>query len=92
MILLIFWMIDGIIQTMKKPEKELHASLVQITLLDFLASYNKNMPPSYPRASAALLRRFQEVHPSLFKNGDLWTLDQHRKKFFEWLPQNLGTS
>ncbi len=74
---------------MNKPEKEIHPSMIQITLSEFLVSYNKNMPATFPRASTALLLRFREVHPVLFKQGDLWSLDQHRKKFFEWLPRNV---
>ena len=74
--------------TLKKPEKETHPSLVPISLGEFLASYNKNMPDSFPRVTTAILLRFKELHPALFKNGELWTLDQHRKKVFEWLPRN----
>ena len=73
--------------TLKKPEKETHSSLIEITLAEFLASYNKNMPESFPRVTTALLLRFKELHPALFKKGDAWTLDQHRKKVFEWLPR-----
>ena len=80
----------GIIDDMKKlEEKEIHPSMVRISLAEFLASYNKNMPVTFPRASTALLQRFREVHPVLFKQDGLWSLDQHRKKFFEWLPRNI---
>jgi len=61
---------------------------VQITLADFLESYNKNMPASFPRASAKLLTKFKETHPTLFKKGDTWSLDQHRKKLMDWIPHN----
>ncbi len=74
--------------TLKKPEKETHSSLIEITLAEFLTSYNKNMPESFPRVTTVLLLRFKELHPALFKNSDSWTLDQHRKKVFEWLPRN----
>ena len=89
---LCFSTICGIIILMKKTEKEkeIHPSMIPITLADFMVSYNKNMPVTHPRASTALLVRFQQLYPSLFKNGNLWTLDQHRKKFFEWLPRNVS--
>ena len=77
---------------LKKVEKDLHTSLVQITLSEFMSSYNQNMPATFPRASTILLLKFKELHPALFKHGDLWTLDQHRKKVFEWLPSNSKTA
>jgi len=49
-----------------------------------------SMPKSFPRASAALLERFKEEHLALFKRGDLWSLDIHRKKLIDWLPRNGG--
>lgn len=76
---------------MKKYEKELLESQSQISLSDFLASYNKNMPEGFPRASVPLLKKFQAAHSMLFKNGNLWSLEQHRKKFMDWLPRNLDT-
>jgi len=73
---------------MRKYPKELDVSQLQITLPEFLASYNKNMPQGFPRASTALLKKFQAAHSALFKNGDLWSLEQHRKKLMDWLPRN----
>lgn len=73
---------------MKKHEKGPSLNEIQITLVDFLASYNQNMPASFPRASVALLKKFQETHSMLFKHGETWSLDQHRKKVMDWLPQN----
>ena len=61
---------------------------MQISLLDFLASYNKNMPASFPRASVALLEKFKESHIALFTHGETWSLDIHRKKVMDWLPRN----
>ena len=77
---------------MRKDKKEVDTSIIPISLSEFLALYNKNMPENYPRASAALLNKFKESNSGLFKNGDMWSLDQHRKKLFEWLPRNLKTS
>ena len=67
------------------PEIKVHEML--IPLADFLKSYNKNMPENYPRASAQLLKKFQETHVGLFKHGDLWSLGEHRKRFMDWLPR-----
>lgn len=61
---------------------------MQISLLDFLEFYNKNLPESFPQASVQLLKKFQESHASLFKNYDLWSLEQHRKRVMDWLPRN----
>jgi len=73
---------------MKRPREDQRISQLQIPLSEFLESYNKNMPASFPRASKELLEKFKEDHPVLFKNGDLWSLDQHRKKLIDWLPKN----
>lgn len=67
-------------------------SEMPISLSEFLGSYNKNMPESFPRATASLLKKFQAAHPLLFKRGDFWSLDLHRKKFMDWLPRNSELS
>lgn len=72
---------------MAKRTPEIKIYEMQISLADFLKSYNQNMPPSFPRASTALLNQFREEHASLFKHGDMWSLDLHRKKVIEWLPR-----
>ncbi len=75
---------------MAKYPPELKISEMQISQAQFLKSYNLNMPPSFPRASTSLLNRFKREHESLFKHGDSWSLDLHRKKLIEWLPRNLS--
>lgn len=71
---------------MKTIDKHLHE--VQITLAEFLQSFNDNMPASFPRVSEEQLLRFKKEHESFFKHGDLWSLDLHRKKIIDWLPRN----
>jgi hypothetical protein len=56
---------------------------------EFIESYNKNMPEGYPKVSFSIMEKFKEAHASLFKGKGAWSLDQHRKRMFEWLPQNL---
>ena len=73
---------------MKAYSKNLAVSQMQITLSDFLNSYNNNIPEGYPQATAALLEKYKETHSSLFKHGDNWSLDTHRKKIMDWLPLN----
>ena len=77
---------------MKRYGEELKICQIQMSLLDFLESYNKNMPRSFPLVSIQLLKEFKEVHSTLFKNSDLWSLEQHRKKVMDWLPQNISVS
>ena len=72
---------------MKRKEEQALCE-VRLTMEDFLTSYNKNMPATFPRASVVLLKKFQVEYPSLFKTGDSWSLDQHRKKLMDWLPRN----
>lgn len=71
---------------MKKYGAELKISELRTSLADFLKAYNKNIPSGFPRASTALLKEFKSTHPLFFKHGDLWSLDEHRKKIVDWLP------
>ena len=73
---------------MKNDRKEVNVSEMQISLPDFLESFNKNMPTSFPRATTQLLKKFKDMHLNLFTHGDLWSLDRHRKKIIDWLPRN----
>jgi hypothetical protein len=75
---------------MKDTREELKVSQQRISLSDFLETYNKNMPKSFPRASSALLEKFRDEHLTLFKTDNLWSLDIHRKKLIDWLPRNGG--
>ena len=54
-------------------------------LAEFMESYNKSAPASFPRASAEMLKEFQDAYPSLFKSGDAWSIDKHRKRFMDWV-------
>lgn len=71
---------------MKKYSEELKISELRISLADFLKSYNKSIPEGFPRATSVLLKKFKETHPLFFKHGNLWSLDEHRKKIIDWLP------
>lgn len=73
---------------MASYKKNMKEAPVLITVSEFLESYNKNMPAGWPQVTSALLGKFREEHESLFTHGDLWSLDQHRKKLMDWLPRN----
>lgn len=73
---------------MAKDKKNMKEGPVLISVSEFLESYNKNMPSGWPRATAVLLQKFRDAHEALFTHGDLWSLDQHRKKMMDWLPRN----
>jgi len=73
---------------MKKNKAELEISQMKLSLSEFLESYNQNIPDTFPRASIANLKKFRGAHPALFKNGDMWSIDQHRKKVIDWLSGN----
>ncbi|MEJ0053273.1 MAG: hypothetical protein WDN10_00900 [bacterium] len=77
---------------MRKYGEEAKISEMLVPLADFLKSYNRDMPESFPRATTALLRKFKESNASLFKHGDLWSLDLHRKKIIDWLPRESAVS
>lgn len=54
----------------------------------FLENYNRNIPAGYPQASTKMLKQFQVAHPILFKHGDEWSVDKHRKKLMDWLSSS----
>lgn len=76
---------------MKLPDVDKIRSEKSLSFSDFLKSYNEDLPLQFPRASAALLREFKKAHIALFK-GDMWSLDQHRKKVMDWLTSRSRAS
>jgi hypothetical protein len=74
---------------MRKTSNRIVPNDTPMTDVEFLESFNKNMPQGYPRVTLAILKRFKENHLSMFKANGLWSLDQHRKRMIDWLPQNL---
>ncbi len=77
---------------MIKTKKSMQEPAVLISESEFLESYNKNMPAGWPRATTALLQKFKDGHTALFTHGELWSLDQHRKKLMDWLPRNSDSN
>lgn len=71
-----------------REREELELSQMQTPLLVFLEAYNQSIPATFPRASVAILKKFQGTHPTLFKNGDMWSTARHRKKIIDWLSSN----
>jgi hypothetical protein len=74
---------------MKKVPGQIMLNEIPLTMAEFQKSYNENMPMEHPQVSLVQLQKFKDEHPSLFKKEDVWTLDQHRKRLIEWLPQNI---
>ncbi|HYD93599.1 MAG TPA: hypothetical protein VEB18_04080 [Candidatus Paceibacterota bacterium] len=74
---------------MRKPDLDRERSEKKLSARDFLTVYNDGLPSQFPKASAPLLRRFSERHPELFKQSAEWSLDVHRKRFMDWLPNYL---
>ena len=75
---------------MKAPDLDKLRSEKTLTLAHFLKTYNEDLPLGFPRASTALLRKFQATYQGLFKGADIWSLDQHRKKVMDWLRSNAN--
>ncbi len=73
---------------MRKNREELEQNQLYISLASFLADYNQNLPTGFPRATPSMLRKFQEAHPTLFKNKDLWSVGRHRKRLIDWMASN----
>jgi len=76
-----------LLKLMKTPDFDKERSEKSLSLLDFLESYNENLPSGFPNASLPFLKEFKKTYPKLFKDDNLWTLVQHRKKFMDWPPQ-----
>ncbi len=77
-----------VLQTIKPIDVEKEKSEKRRSLNDFLETYNENLPNNFPQASSSSLKTFRNIYPALFKdNGDSWSLDRHRKKVMDWLPQ-----
>ena len=74
---------------MNPPDPIKERSEKKLSPNDFIAFYNKNLPSKFPRASQPFLREFKKTYPKLFKEDNAWSLDQHRKKFMDWLPQHI---
>lgn len=68
-----------------KREEQVDLSQTQTSLEVFLESYNKNIPAGFPRASVAILKKFQSIYPTLFKHGNTWSVALYRKKVIDWL-------
>ncbi|OGY63785.1 MAG: hypothetical protein A3I89_02930 [Candidatus Harrisonbacteria bacterium RIFCSPLOWO2_02_FULL_41_11] len=68
----------------KNDQQELNQ--IKTPLLVFMESYNKSIPVSFPVVSVKILKKFQVLHPVLFKNSNEWSIDKHRKRVMDWLP------
>lgn len=77
---------------MKSLLRETPLNELPISMGEFLRSYNKNIPEDFPKASTPLLHKFKDANAALFKRGELWSLDLHRKKVMDWLPLNNRTA
>lgn len=70
---------------MRLPDLDKERSERSLSFGDFMKSYNDGLPLQFPRVSLSLLREFRKGHDTLFKDDNLWSLDQHRKKVMDWL-------
>lgn len=77
---------------MKGNQEDLELNQDQTSLAIFVRSYNKNIPVGFPRATAVVLKKFQTTHAMLFKRGDSWSIDQHRKRVMDWLSSHREES
>jgi len=71
--------------SMNAPDLYKEMSEEKLSINDFLKNYNTGLPERFPSASLASLRKFETTYPTLFKDGNEWSLGQHRKKFMDWL-------
>lgn len=74
---------------MKKASERIVPNEVPLSATEFKESFNQNMPAGYPHVTLEIMDKFRFAHPNLFKKPNVWTLDLHRKRMIEWLPQNI---
>ena len=67
-----------------KKDLELELNQVNTSLAVFMESYNQSVPTQFAQATVATLTEFKNTYPLLFKNGNEWSIDKHRKKFMDW--------
>ncbi len=77
---------------MIRKKDVLRQNQIGTPLLIFMASYNASIPVDFPHPSAKILKAFQALHPTLFKHGDEWSIDKHRKRLMDWLPSQTALS
>ena len=73
---------------MKSRDYDRERSEKRLSLAEFLAAYNEDLPSQFPRVSLPYLKEFRKTYTGLFKS-ETWSLDQHRKKVMDWLPAHL---
>jgi hypothetical protein len=82
----------GIVELMRTPDLDRERSEKKRSLADFLSLYNENLPDTFPKASTLLLEEFKGAHAGLFpRRGNVWSLDQHRRKVMDWLRSQAQT-
>lgn len=80
-------------KTWKKPAPPIKDNEIQISIEEFLASFNQNMPSSFPKVTVEQLLKFKESHSTFFKGGaNTWSLTTQKKKVIDWLPRNTEVS
>lgn len=72
----------------KKTRAELELNQSQVTLAMFRDDYNQNIPAGFRPVSVTVLKKFQEAHPKMFKQKDMWSVARHRKRLMDWLSSN----
>ncbi|OGZ58221.1 MAG: hypothetical protein A3F94_02520 [Candidatus Spechtbacteria bacterium RIFCSPLOWO2_12_FULL_38_22] len=77
---------------MQGNQENLELNQIQVSLAEFLRTYNKNIPTGFPRVTTTALKKFQTTHPALFKRNNMWSIDQHRKKVIDWFPSHRNES
>lgn len=70
---------------MKKRDIQRELNEKNTTIEVFMEAYNKSVPEGFPVSSITLLQKFKQERQTLFKNGDKWSIDRHRKHFMDWL-------
>lgn len=71
---------------MRKPKNDgPDPNSIAMSLPEFLAYYNKNIPSSFPQATMEHMEKFQADHAALFSGEKPWTIDKLRKKFMDWM-------
>lgn len=74
------------------PDLDREHSEQKRSLGEFVELYNAGLPKEFPQVTTALLTEYRTLYPSQFKPDGLWSLDLHRKRVMDWLPEYLEES
>jgi hypothetical protein len=80
--LLVFALMNA--ETISSTSVPKQSLLQKSSAVDFMESYNNTIPRGFPHLTEELQKKFKVENPNLFKEGEHWSIDKHRKEVVDW--------